>query len=434
MNNLVLSPIRYQSFGFNMNIIGVRNAVDRLVNSEYHSTSFRLKQLALSVLSFAGMYGVKTALDEGYVSCPFVAIALGTAALFPALVAIEMRDLENPRDLSSIRDSAQRSSLENTLFEHGWKDVFKYFILGPEEFRKQYESYVGKMSLADVINTYKAADRGLIEAKIGEAYEIPSPIIWKEKLYQETGGDFAAIIDRYNLEDLISTGLISSDEFFQSFEDFFERSSFVQVVEYSRKFLNALHSSSLVPSTKEKFNLENIEGTKLSDRIKMKFLFEIKDQSLEFISKEYQKIFSSPRKSNLIDPKLFKLINDSSVVVLDKDRQEETINRLHAGKVELIKIKLNLAKNEQLEKYNQEHNHLKSEYQAGRVGFFDYYFKESEIMNRYNFGIKNHILEFEVNKHTIDLIRDQEMNRLNDRAKTLLDPFNETLREMRSMV
>ena len=181
-------------------------------------TDVKVKQAWLYSFSGIAMTGAAVAFGVA-VSMPCIALlsaALPLAVLSGsmAIYSHSLIDYDDPKILASLRLEAVGMPLTQVVKKHGWAKLFRYSLLDFSHFQSAYRSYANTLSFIGIVDLYRQARNGLLEARIGvDLNAIPRLVEWKEKFNRETQTlGCLAIIDRYASCDLLEFGIITASQ------------------------------------------------------------------------------------------------------------------------------------------------------------------------------------------------------------------------------
>lgn len=175
----------------------------------FELTETKIQQVIITVFSGYSFLAARTVAGGGLpttmlqwsAASPFLAVS--TAAIWYALSLV---DYENPEKLEKIRKQAQKLPLNEVIDLHGWKNLFKYEILNPQEFRKVFHQFASALTFKDLYTAYTEAKKELSavnSSSSGCQHQLPKLAEWAPKFKQETALlTHDVILQDYPLSDL----------------------------------------------------------------------------------------------------------------------------------------------------------------------------------------------------------------------------------------
>ncbi len=162
--------------------------------------------------ALAGMYNNNSTTTGAGLLLLILSVAAGVFSKFRANI-----NYENPQDLKLSRDAAIQDSLQKTVKQHGWENLFTHKILEPATFAEKFQSFEESASFNELIALYKDASKALESVKQADPeclYELPRPSNWRAKFLKEVEPlSFDKHLEEYSMNDLKAFDILPDESF-----------------------------------------------------------------------------------------------------------------------------------------------------------------------------------------------------------------------------
>jgi len=227
---------------------------------EIFSTA-KIQRYAYYFFSFLATAGGTTLLVISLISILPLPVALASIPcyLFASYLASEgyhIWDYEDPKELWQARRSALSLSLLELAGKHGWKNLFYFTILTPQDFSTAFHHQAQSCDVTQLLLMRKAAEEGLSVAQQRPAsipmsvFTIPDLSLYQHSFHEESNGmKFDQVCKKYNFEDLRLCLFISQSEadLWQQLKNEYEqivRECRIQIIQIASSFQNHQSSAS----------------------------------------------------------------------------------------------------------------------------------------------------------------------------------------------